>query len=109
MSLPDGLAVRFTEYQGHPKGARAWMRDWFVQRRAHYERADRGELNEPTAVISLAVRRAPRGDGFELEVATILNYPAAPEDWPEVPYGNLLDRAIGFLSEAAAGEAIADA
>lgn len=66
MSLPDGIAVRFTEYRGSDPGVRAWMRRWFEDRRAKYERERPGALTEPIALISLSVQRAKPGGGYSL-------------------------------------------
>jgi hypothetical protein len=50
-------------------------------------------------MISLSVRRGTKGGSLELEVAEVATYPAVPQDWREVPYVELFDRAISFLSE----------
>lgn len=97
MSLPDGIAVRFTEYQRSDPGVRVWMRKWFEDRRDKYERVMPGELAEPTAMISLIVEQAKPGDQYALLMAHVTSYPV-PEDWPEVTYADLLARAIAFLT-----------
>ncbi|HEV8655381.1 MAG TPA: hypothetical protein VGR85_07720 [Candidatus Limnocylindria bacterium] len=100
MSLPDGIAVRFTEYQGSSPGIRAWMRRWFEDRRDKYEREKRGELEEPIALISLSVQRAKPGGEYSLveSIAATSEATSIPDDWPDLPRAELLARAIAFLS-----------
>jgi hypothetical protein len=98
MSLPEGIAVRFTEYQPSDLGVRAWMRRYFEDRRDKYQREMPGELEEPTGMISLIMKRSTPGDGYELVEGRVSSYPVVPEDWPEVAYAALLARAIAFLS-----------
>ena len=98
MSLPDGVAVRFTEYKRADTGVRAWMRRWFEKQREKYARSRPGELMEPTAMISLIVERAVPDESYALVEARVSSEGAVPEDWPEVTYAELLARAIAFLS-----------
>jgi hypothetical protein len=100
MSLPDGIAVRFTEYQGQSPEIRGWMRRWFEDRRDKYEREKPGELAVPTALITLSVQRAKSGGEFSLVEAISATSEATsiPDDWPDVPYAELVARAIAFLS-----------
>jgi hypothetical protein len=99
MSLPDGIAVRFTEYQGQSREIRAWMRRWFEDRRDKYAREKPGELAIPTAVITLSVQRRP-GEEYSIVEAISATSEATsiPDDWPDVPYAELVARAIAFLS-----------
>src|SRR5438445_232301 len=90
MSLPGGIAVRFTEYQRSDPGVRACMRRWFEERREKYEFEKQGELTAPTALISLIVQRDEGGDGYALVEARVSNYPGVPEYWPEVPHAELV-------------------
>lgn len=98
MSLPGGIAVRFTEYQAGHAGARAWMRAWFEDRRDKYQRETPDELAEPTGMISLIVKRGEPADEYALLEARVSSFPSVPEDWPEVAYADLLARAISFLN-----------
>jgi hypothetical protein len=98
MSLPDGIAVRFTEYKGGDPGVRVWMRKWFEDRRDKYQRRQKpGEAAEPTAMISLVVERATGGE-YALVEARTSSFPAVPEGWPEVAQDELFTRAIALLS-----------
>lgn len=97
MSLANGIAVRFTEYQRHDPAVAVWMRRWFEHRRDRYQRENPRELGEPTAMISLVVERAEPGGEYALAEARVASYPAVPEDWPEAPYGELLSRAVAFF------------
>ena len=100
MSLPDGIAVRFTEYQGQSLGVREWMRRWFEDRRAKYERENPGELVVPTALVTLSVQRAKSGGEYAIVEAISATSEATsiPDDWPDVPYAELVARAVAFLS-----------
>jgi hypothetical protein len=97
MSLPDGIAVRYTEYQGGDPAVRTWMRRWFEDRLEKYRREKPDELAEPTGVISLSVQRIDPGE-FSLLSAIVASKPAVPDHWPEVAYSELLATAIAFLS-----------
>ena len=99
MSLPDGIAVRFTEYQGQSPEIRKWMRRWFEDRRDKYAREKPGELAVPTAVITLSVQREAGGEYSLVEaISATSEATSTPGDWPDVPYADLVTRAIAFLS-----------
>lgn len=97
MSLPTGLAIRYTEYHSNVVGLREWMFDYFRRDR---DEVRRSELDEPTALIFVVARRDAKNH-FQLQDAGISTFPAVPENWPEVPYRELLGRALQFLAEPA--------
>jgi hypothetical protein len=97
MSLPDGVAVRFTEYRGVAAGVRSWMRRWIQNRREKYQRDKPGELAVRAALFSLVVEQARSGGEYDLVEARVSSYPAVPEDWPELAHAELLARATAFF------------
>jgi hypothetical protein len=95
MSLPGGVAVRLTEYRDDPR-LRGWMREWFVARREKLAKVQ-GELDWSIAFTGLVATAGP-GGGLKLGEAMTGLQPHAPDDWPQVPHGSLIDRALQFLS-----------
>ena len=98
MSLPDGIAVRLMEYQSQAPGVREWMRRWFEDRRAKYEEKP-GELVVPTALVTLSVQREKSGGEYAIVAAISATSEATsiPDEWPDVPYAQLVARAVAFL------------
>ena len=99
MSLPDGIAVRFTEYQGANPAARRWLLDWLEARRDDYRRR-KVELDQPTGEMYL-IAGADSGGKPTLFRFGSGNYPVVPEEWPEVALDRLFARAIEFLKALA--------
>ena len=95
MSLPGGVAVRLTEYRDDSH-VRGWMREWFIARRDKLAKVQ-GALDEPIAFTGLV---ATAGQSGELKLGEAMTglQPHAPDDWPQVPRGSLIDRALQFLA-----------
>lgn len=96
MSLPGGVAVRFTEYKENPD-VRRWMREWFIARRDKLAKVQ-GELDWPIAFTGLVATAGHSGE-LKLGEATSGLQPHAPDDWPQVPHRSLIDRALQFLAK----------
>lgn len=102
-SLPSGLVGSF-EADGEFVGLPRWCASWLQERRALIAQRAPEDLAGMACYLHLEVspgadqgEGSPSADRWTMSVFAYGSYPACPEDWPEVPLGNLLEFAIADL------------
>jgi hypothetical protein len=71
-----------------------WLRDWAIKRRADLHQHESAELFADVSFLILVAEIDRASGALRLGEFTYGEFPAAPEQWPSVTMGALLDHGI---------------
>jgi hypothetical protein len=99
INLPEGPAVRLSDYSGNASALRQWLRHWLVHRAQGLATRQSPELDDEASFCCVAARLAAAEEpGFALSVFTYGVFPSAPADWRATSLAALVQIGIASLS-----------